>query len=31
MDIYDSWKLYKQKMEEYILKFNEANKQSNFD
>jgi hypothetical protein len=31
MDIYDNWKLYKQKMEEHILRFNEANKQSNFD
>jgi hypothetical protein len=31
MDIYDSWKAYKNKMEEYILKFNDANKSGNFD
>lgn len=31
MDIYDTWKAYKSKMEEYILKFNEANKSGNFD
>lgn len=30
MDIYDSWKLYKAKMEENILKFNEANKEGDF-
>lgn len=31
MDIYDTWKSYKNKMEEYILKFNEANKSGNFE
>jgi hypothetical protein len=31
MDIYDTWKLYKKKMEEYILKFNEANKEGDFE
>ena len=30
MDIYDTWKLYKDKMEEEITKFNQANKEGDF-
>ena len=31
MDIYDTWRLYKQKMEGYITDFNKANQQNDFD
>ena len=30
MDIYDTWKIYKDKMEEEITKFNVANKEADF-
>lgn len=30
MDIYDTWKVYKDKMEEYLIKFNQANKEGDF-
>ena len=30
MDIYDTWKLYKQKMEVYITEFNKANHENDF-
>lgn len=30
MDIYDNWKLYKKKMEDYITAFNVANKEADF-
>lgn len=30
MDIYDTWKIYKDKMEEYLLQFNKANKEWDF-
>jgi vacuolar protein-sorting-associated protein 4 len=31
MDIYDNWKLYKKKMEDYITAFNAANKEGDFE
>ena len=30
MDIYDTWKIYKVKLEEQITNFNSANKQGDF-
>ena len=30
MDIYDTWRMYKQKMEQYITEFNQANHRSDF-
>ncbi len=30
MSIYDTWKVYMQKMEEQLLKFNQANKEWDF-
>jgi hypothetical protein len=30
MSIYDTWNIYKDKMEEYIVKFNQANKDGDF-
>jgi len=31
MDIFDTWKIYKKKMEDYITKFNQANKEGDFE
>lgn len=31
MDIFDTWKAYKEKMESYILKFNTCNKENDFE
>ena len=30
MDIYDTWKVYKDKMEQELVKFNKANKEYDF-
>lgn len=30
MDIFDTWKIYKKKMEEYIGQFNNSNKEGDF-